>query len=186
MTAIAFDPGPETVGLAFDLPDGWICLDLQAPELPARVDRLLHVVLEGIVSNTPAAQQCVRDLVARLVADGADCLLMCPAVDGMDVAITGGVFVCAPLRVSGTDLYRTLDDRGDAVALGEIDGLPIVSLVRPSAASAPGQISSVQVVYLICGGGATVVLSFAAADHFDPRRVVDEVARLVSGARVVR
>jgi hypothetical protein len=186
MNLAALDEHAGPTGVAFDLPAGWCCLDLREPALGDRVDHLLSGLPGVVVADPSSATPGIRDLVARLVADGADCLLLRPAVDGSDVAIAGGVFVSAPLRVSGALLYQLLDEGGEAVALGDLDGLPIVALVRPIAAAAPGALASVEVSYLICGDAATVLLSFAAADRFDPRRVVGEVARVVSGARVVR
>jgi hypothetical protein len=186
MIPLALDAQDEAVGLAFDLPDGWICLDLRMPGLAGRVDQVLHVVLDGGVSRDPLVEQGIRDLVDRLVADGAHCLLMRPAVDGARVAITGGVFVSAPLRVSGAELYRTLDERGQPVALGDIDGMPIVSLVCPAPVPASRPVPGLQIVYLVCGDAATVLLSFAAAEASDPKCIVDEVARVLSRARVVR
>jgi hypothetical protein len=189
MNLAALDEQAEPTGptgLAFDLPAGWCCFDLREPALDDRVDDLLSELPGGVVADPPGGEPGIRDVIARLVSDGADCLVLRPAVDGSDVAIAGGVFVSAPLRVSGAHLYHLLDERGEAVALGDLDGLPIVSLVRPVAAAAASALVSLQVVYLICGDRATILLSFAAADRFDPRRVVGEVARVVSGARVVR
>ncbi len=187
MSAVASDQRTEAGGLEFELPERWTCLDLRAPQLADRIDQLLQVVREGIASCTPADEQSIRDLVATLVASGAHCLLLRPATDAADCAISGGVFVSAPISVPAHELHRILDERGEAVALGDLDGLPIISLVGPvrSAEGAPMPVG-VQVAYLICAEGASVMLSFTATGGVDRKRLVGEVAAVVSRARVVR
>lgn len=178
MTAVA---GRSESGLKFDLPDGWWCLDVRGPRVAERLDQLLCDALDP---NVPAqAREQVHASVARLVAQGAHCLLLRP---GRDVAVTGGVFALPPLGVAGADLYRALDERGEAVALGDLDGVPIVSMVRRVPPRRAGVIAILQINYLVCATGGSVLLTFAAADEVEPGHVIREVARIVSAARVVR
>ncbi len=187
MSAVAFGQRADAGGLEFELPDGWTCVDLRAPHLADRIDQLLRVVLDGIASRTPADEQSIRDLVATLVAGGAHCLLLRPATDAADCAISGGVFVSAPISVPAQELHRILDERGEAVALGDLDGLPIISLVGPAwSAEGVPLAAGVQVAYVICADDASVMLSFTAAGGFDRKRLIGEVAAVLSRARVVR
>ncbi len=179
MTAVT--SGRSTAGLAFELPDGWWCLDVRGPRVADRLDQLLRDALDPNVSGD--ARERVRSSVARLAAQGAQCLLLRP---GGDVPITAGVFALPPFHVAGADLYRALDERGEAVALGDLDGVPVVSLVRRMPPGRVGTIAILQITYLVCADGGSVLLTFAAADEVEPGRVIREVARIVSAARVVR
>jgi len=171
----------STTGLAFDLPDGWWRLDVRGPRVADRVDQLLRDALDANVLGD--ARERERSSVTRLAAQGAHCLLLRP---GGDVPITAGVFALPPFRVAGADLYRALDERGEAVALGDLDGVPVVSMVRRMPPGRVGAIAILQITYLVCADGGSVLLTFAAADEVEPGRVIREVARIVSAARVVR
>jgi len=177
----AVTAGRSTTGLAFDLPDGWWRLDVRGPRVADRVDQLLRDALDANVSGD--ARERVRSSVERLAAQGAHCLLLRP---GGDVPITAGVFALPPFRFAGADLYRALDERGEAVALGDLDGVPVVSIVRRMPPGRAGAIAILQITYLVCADGGSVLLTFAAADEVEPGRVIREVARIVSAARVVR
>jgi hypothetical protein len=179
VTAVTADR--STTGLAFDLPDGWWRLDVRGPRVADRVDQLLRDALDANVSGD--ARERVRSSVERLAAQGAHCLLLRP---GGDVPITAGVFALPPCRFAGADLYRALDERGEAVALGDLDGVPVVSIVRRMPPGRAGAIAILQITYLVCADGGSVLLTFAAADEVEPGRVIREVARIVSAARVVR
>jgi hypothetical protein len=183
VTTVASRP-VEAAGLEFELPDGWWSLDVRPPRLADRLDELLSDALGPATSAD--VRDRVRASVARLAADGAHCLLLRPALGATDVAVTGGVFTLPPFGLDGADLYSALDERGEAVALGDLDGVPIVSMVRRVPAGGASEIAILQIIYLVCAGGGSVMLTFAAADEIQPGRVVREVARVVSAARVVR
>ena len=184
MTAVTAGRCTEGTGLAFELPDGWWSLDVRGPRLADRLDQLLR---DALAPNMSAeARERVRASVTRLAAQGAHCLLLRPAAGADGVAVTAGVFALPPFRVPGADLYRALDARGEAVALGDLDGVPIVSMVRRVPPGRAGAIAILQITYLVCAGGGSVLLTFAAADEVEPGRVIREVARIVSAARVVR
>ncbi len=100
--------------------------------------------------------------------------------------ITAGIFALPPFRFAAADLYRALDERGEAVALGDLDDVPVVSIVRRMPPGRGGAIAILQITYLVCADGGSVLLTFAAADEVEPGRVIREVARIVSAARVVR
>jgi len=173
----------STTGLTFDLPDGWWCLDVRGPRVADRVDQLLRDALDP---DVPAEiRERVRGSVTRLAAQGAHCLLLRPG-GAEGVAVTAGVFALPPVRVAGEDLYRALDERGEPVALGDLDGVPIVSMVRRLPPGPASAIAILQITYLVCADGGSVLLTFAAADEVEPGRVIHEVARIVSAARVVR
>jgi hypothetical protein len=183
VTAVTAGRNADATGLAFDLPDGWWCLDVRGPRVADRLDQLLRDALDP---NVPAeVRERVRASVTRLAAEGAHCLLLRPG-GANDVAVTGGVFALPPFRVAGEDLYRALDERGEAVALGDLDGVPIVSIVRRMPPGRAGAIAILQITYLVCADGGSVLLTFAASDEVEPGRVIGEVARIVSAARVVR
>jgi hypothetical protein len=186
VSAVADQRRAEAVGIELDLPDGWWSLDVRPPRLAHRLDRLLGDVLDASVSARE--RERVRASVVRLAAEGARCLLLRPAVDATDVAVTAGVFALPALRVDGADLYRALDERGEAVALGDLDGVPIVSTVRrvPAGDMSAVAIGILQISYLVCAEKGGVLLTFAAADAVEPGRLVRDVARVVSAARVLR
>jgi hypothetical protein len=79
-----------------------------------------------------------------------------------------------------------LEQQGEAAALANLDDVPIVSVIRrvpaPDAHTAP----LVQVTYLVCADAAGVRLTFSAASHVEPSRLVGDLAQVVSRARVVR
>lgn len=158
--------GRGAIGVEFELPDGWYCLDPHQPDSPDVLHRLMP---PGISAPPVLDALCAADVRLALVHPGVP-------------AITGAVGIAPPLAVSGAEVYRTLEEAGEAVGFGDLDGLPVVSLVRHAYA----ETTLVQITYLVCAEAATGTLTFAGPAVPDTKSVVGEVAHVLSGARVVR
>lgn len=172
------------MGVEFDLPAGWWCLDLTRPAVAQRLAELLRE-LRGLGMRVPDADRHTLAYVGWLRDQGASIALVRPGDECAGPAICGGVFVERPLPVSGADLYTQLDAGGEAVALGDLGGIPVVSHVGRRRADDVAALDMVQITYLLCATGACVVLSFHAAEGAGVERVVCEVARVVSAAQLV-
>ncbi|HZE48643.1 MAG TPA: hypothetical protein VE074_03715 [Jatrophihabitantaceae bacterium] len=174
--------------LSVDLPDGWWCLDLNESALSDQVARLYGALREAGRPATAAAEQNAIALANWLHGEGASIALLRPGNDALATAICGGVFVRDPLPVAGDVLFAALDADGEAVALGDLDGIPIVSHVRRTPADDPPHSPMLHVSYFICAPSMCIVITFVVAETSEihgVKGVVAEVARVVSGARVV-
>jgi hypothetical protein len=171
-------------GVEFDLPAGWWCLDLTQLAAAQRLGELLRL-LRGSDRRPPDANRHTLAYVSWLRDQGASIALVRPGDECAGPAICGGVFVERPLPVSGADLYAQLDACGEAVALGDLGGIPVVSHIGRGRADDVTALDMVQITYLLCAAGACVVLSFYAAEGAGVERVVGEVARVVSAAQLV-
>ncbi len=165
--------------LDVELPDGWYCVDLPVP--PDRREETFPA------SGAAAFADWLHD-------QGAGLALIRPGDAAVPAAICGGVFVVDRLPVAGDMLFAVLDAEGEAVALGDLDGIPIVSHVRrePADDVRPGPM--LHITYFVCAPSMCVVMTFGAPEGSTtfgaPERngskcVVDEVAKIVSAARVV-
>lgn len=169
MSACAKDGATQcscALGLEFRLPEGWYCVDPQEPASAAVLARLLP---PGLTAPPVMAALCGVRAPLALVHPGMP-------------AITGAVLLAPPLSVTAAQAWRTLHESGEAVGFGNLDGLPVISLIRHSRAD----VELVQTTYLICGRTATATLTFAGPALPDAKSVVGEVAHVVSRARVVR
>ncbi|HEY3087781.1 MAG TPA: hypothetical protein VGJ59_06940 [Jatrophihabitantaceae bacterium] len=140
-----------------ELPQDWRCFELTDPSDP---------------------------LSTWLVSRGARFALLRPGDDVLPMAIFGGVFLF-DLGVAGDVLYSALDADGHAVALGEAAGVPIVAHLRREPPGGARQVPTMLVTYFVCAPGGCAVIAFVAPEFGDVRRVVGEVARVISGVRVV-
>jgi len=186
--------------LRVDLPDGWWCLDLNEATLPDQVARIYEALREAGGSATSTAEQSAVAFANWLHGEGASIALLRPGNDALATAICGGVFVLDPLPVPGDVLFAALDAEGEAVALGDLAGVPIVSHIRRTPADDLSHSPMLHVSYFICAPGMCIVITFMAAasvataataaeaetsDIHGVKSVVAEVARVVSAARVV-
>jgi hypothetical protein len=139
-----------------DLPHGWHCFELEEPS---------------------------DALSSWLLARGARLALLRTADEALPAAICGGVFLLDE-PVAGDVLYSALDADGKAVALGDLDGIPITAHLRCEPRGSQSS-PAVLVTYFICAPCGCVVISFMA-EFGDVTRVVREVARVISAVRVVQ
>jgi hypothetical protein len=141
-----------------ELPDGWRCFEpTEAPDA----------------------------LSTWLVARGAKLALLRAGDEALPAAICGGVFLLDE-PVAGDVLYSTLDATGQAVALGDLDGIPIIAHLRREPGGGSRPLSTLLVTYFICAPTRCAVIAFLAPEFGDVKRVVAEVARLISAVRVVQ
>jgi len=183
--------------LDIDLPDGWWCLDLNEAALADQVARLYEALREA---GAPAAEQSAVVFANWLRGEGASIALLRPGNNTLATAICGGVFVLDPLPVPGDVLFAALDAEGEAVALGDLEGVPIVSHIRWTPADDLAHSPMLQVSYFICAPSKCIVITFVALktaataataataetlESHGVKSVVAEVARVVSAARVV-
>ncbi len=150
------------IGVEFELPDGWVRL---AWDRPHRVGGQL------------AATGTAPHLLVRLPDDREG-----PG----SPAILGVLLVRAPLPVGPDDLRALLDAQGESVAQADLDGVPLLAIVRREPATAQHPLPTVLVTYLLACAGATLLLVFEAVPVPSERAVVREIARVVSAARIVR
>lgn len=143
--------------LEVELPDGWRCLELTEPDA----------------------------LSTWLVSRGATLALLRPGHDGLPAAICGGLFLL-DLPVAGEVLYSALDAEGQAVALGDLDGIPVVAQLRREPAGDPLSVPTLLVTYFICAPSGCAVIAFMAPESGDVTRIVCEVAKVISAVRVVQ
>lgn len=144
--------------LSVELPDGWQCLDLT-------------------VSSDAFS--------ARLAECGASLALLRPGDEALPVAICGAVFLLdAP--VTGDVLYSALAADGEAVALGDLGGIPIVAHLRRDPPDESRSVATVLITYFICATNRCVVLTFLAPEFGHLTRVIGEVATVISAVRVVQ
>jgi hypothetical protein len=144
--------------LDVELPDGWCCVELSEP---------------------PDA------FSTWLASRGARLALLRPGNEALPAAICGGVFLL-DMPVAGEVLYAALDADGQAVALGELDGIPIVAHLRREPVADSGQMAMLLVTYFICAPSRCAVIAFMAPEFGDIPRVVGEVAKVISAVRVVQ
>jgi hypothetical protein len=154
--------------LEVELPEGWRGVDL-----PAAADA------DGW--SAPA----VAKLAARLQERGAVVALLRTGDEAVPTAICGGVFLLDELAIDGDALYVALEEDGEPVALGDLDGIPIISHVRRAPADDVTPAATVNITYFICAPSMCIVITFVAVDCGDRKGIVGEVAKIVSAARVV-
>jgi hypothetical protein len=169
------------VGIDFDLPDGWWCLDLDDPKLTERFDALRA---DGR-TITPESERRAAAELRGLAERGTTIALLRPADDERPVAVCGGVFVGAGLDVDGVELFRTLDDDGEPVAIGDLGGIPIVSHIRRERVDHHQPAPILQITYFICPPGMCIVVIFVASEIVAANCIVNDVATVMSAARVV-
>jgi hypothetical protein len=167
--------------IRIELPDGWLCLDLES----AQPDQLRAAVVASGGPSTPDAEQSVLGVARWLREQGASTALLRPGDDVLSAAICGGLFVLDALPIEGDALYAALDAEGEPVALGSIEGIPIISHVYPEPPNDELPTPTLRVTYFICAPSMCIVIIFVAVDCGDRKTVVDEVAKIVSAARVV-
>jgi hypothetical protein len=156
------------VRLDVELPEGWCCFDLAVPS-----DQLTELL----------DHQYLRAFAQWLRDNGASIALMRQGDEVVPGAICGGVFVLDRMPVDGAVLFALLDADGEPVALGDLGGLPIVAHIRRE--STDGPVAVLHVTYFICAPGMCVVIAFGGREIGGVRGVVEEVAKIVSAARVV-
>jgi hypothetical protein len=177
--------------LTVDLPDGWWCLDLNEAALSDQVARLYRALREAGVPASSVAEQSAVAFANWLHGEGASIALLRPGNDALATAICGGVFVLDALAVPGDVLFAALDAEGEPVAIGDLDGVPIVSHIRWTPADDLSHSPMLHVSYFICAPSMCIVITFVAAATAETsgihgvKGVVAEVARVVSAARVV-
>lgn len=125
------------------------------------------------------------ELAGWLHEQGAAAGLLRAGDEAVPAAICGGVFLFDQLSVDGNALYVALEEDGEPVALGDLDGIPIISHVRRAPRDDAMPLPMLHISYLLCPPGICVVITFVAPDCDDRRSVVNEVAKIVSAARVV-
>jgi hypothetical protein len=140
-----------------ELPPDWRCFELTDPSDP---------------------------LSTWLVSRGARVALLRPGDEVLPMAICGGVFLL-DVGVAADVFYSALDADGHAVALGEVDGVPIVAHLCRERAGGSRPMSTMLVTYFICAPGGCAVIAFVAPEFGDLRRLVGEAAKVISGVRVV-
>lgn len=146
--------------LSVELPDGWRCQELTA------------------LTVAP-------DAFSTWLADrGASLALLRPADEALPVAICGGVFVL-DVPVPGDVLYSALAAHGEAVALGDPDGIPLVAHLRRDPPDNSRPVATLIFTYFICATSGCVVITFVAPQLGEANRVVREVAEVISAVRVV-
>lgn len=161
--------------LDFTLPAGWWCLEL--------IDGLDLADQLGSPGATAEITRSALDSARWLRDQGASIALLRPGTPQQPAALCGGVFVTEP--TAGVEAYQALDAAGEAVALGDLGGIPIISHIRPVAVDHESTGSAVQISYLICPPSMCIVIIFVARECGDRKGVVDEVAKIVSAVRVV-
>lgn len=169
--------GPQTVParLDFDLPGGWWCLDLVAgTDMPDQIRSL------GLAADV---ERGALGTAAWLRDQGAGIALLRPGSPDGPSAICGGVFIAE--ATAGTELYETLDAAGEAVALGDLHGIPIISHISWSPGDDQTSRSTMHVSYLICPPSMCIVITFVALDCDDRKHILAELAKIVSAVRVV-
>lgn len=124
------------------------------------------------------------ELSTWLVSRGARLALLRPGDEVLPVAICGGVFLL-DVPVAGDVLYSALDADGQAVALGDLAGIPLVAHLRHEPADDSQTVPTVVVTYFLCAASGCVVIAFMAPEFGNVRGVVGEVARVISALRVV-
>jgi len=154
--------------LEVELPDGWRGVDLPAA---AEVDG----------RSAPATAK----ITAWLHERGAVAALLRAGDEAVPAAICGGVFLLDELAIDGDTLYVALEDDGEPVALGDLDGIPIISHVRRAPPDDVMPTPTVNITYFICAPSMCIVITFLAPEIGGAKCVVDEVAKIVSAARVV-
>lgn len=154
--------------LEVELPDGWRGVDL-----PAAPD------IDGW--SGPGVAKLVGELHER----GAVVALLRAGDAAVPAAICGGVFLLDELAVDGDALYVALEDDGEPVALGDLDGIPIISHVRRAPPDDVMPAATVNITYFICAPSMCIVITFLAPEIGGAKVIVDEVAKIVSAARVV-
>lgn len=157
-----------TARLDVELPEGWCCFDLAV-----RSDQLTELL----------DNEYLPTYVHWLQDNGASIALMRPGDEAVPGAICGGVFVLDGMPVDGAVLFAALDADGEPVALGDLGGVPIVSHIRRE--STDGPVAVLHITYFICLAGMCVVMTFGGRQMGGVRGVVEEVAKIVSAARVV-
>lgn len=140
-----------------DLPDGWRCRELAEPS---------------------------DALSTWLASRGARLALLRPGDEVLPVAICGGVFLLE-VPIAGNALYSAFDADGQAVALGDLAGIPIVAHLRHEPAGDSRPVPTLLVTYFLCAPSGCAVIAFIAPEFGDVRRVVGEVAKVISAVRVV-
>jgi hypothetical protein len=143
--------------LEVELPDGWCCFEL---------------------AETDA-------LSTWLLARGATLALLRPGDEVLPAAICGSVFAL-DLPVAGDVLYAALDADGQAVALGALDGIPVVAQLRREPPGDSLRVSRLLVSYFICAPSGCAVIAFMAPESGEVTRIVSEVAKVISAVRVVQ
>ena len=143
--------------LEVELPDGWRCLELTEPD---------------------AVSTWLR-------SRGATLALLRPGDEVLPAAICGGLFLL-DLPVTGDVLYSALEADGQAVALGDLDGIPIVAQLRREPAGDSLPVPTLLVTYFICAPTGCVVIAFMAPESGEVTRIVGEVAKVISAVRVVQ
>lgn len=182
MTAV--DQPRPVVGIDFDLPDGWWCLDLDDPQLAERLGERFYSLRAGGRKITSESERRVAAELRELVERGAGIALLHPADDTWPAAICGGVFV-GSIDVDGAELFRTLDDEGEPVALGDLSGIPIVSHIRREPVDHRRPSPILHITYFICAPGMCIVIKFVAPEIVAANCIVNDVATVISAARVV-
>jgi hypothetical protein len=177
MSPVGHRPVAIEARLDVDLPDGWWCLDLAAASLSDDVAALTEESARpDLVPSTMASATWLRN-------QGASVALFRPGNDAVPAAICGGVIVVD--TVPGPELYAALDAEGEPVALGDLDGIPIISHVRREHDDHALPSPMLQITYFICAPSRCIVVIFVAPGFGYVKCVVDEVASVVSAARVV-
>ena len=103
----------------------------------------------------------------------------------MPAAICGGVFLLDDLAIDGDALYVAFEEDGEPVALGDLDGIPIISHVRRAPPDEVIPVASINITYFICAPSMCIVITFLAPEIGGVQCIVDEVAKIVSAVRVV-
>ncbi len=127
----------------------------------------------GLTFDLPDGWWCL-DVRGPRVADRVDQLLR----DALDANVPGD----ARARVRSS-VTRLAGEGAQSLLLRPGGDVPMVRRLPPGRV---GAIAILQITYLVCADGGSVLLTFAAADEVEPGRVIREVARIVSAARVVR
>jgi hypothetical protein len=157
-----------TPRLDVELPRGWHSFDL-----PVRSDQL-EELFDGYL----------RAFAHWLHDKGASIGLVRPGDEAVPGAICGGVFVLERMPVDGAVLFAALDADGEPVAIGDLDGIPIVSHIRREPVDGV-PFAVLHITYFICAPGMCIVMAFGGSEIGGVRGVVEEVAKIVSAARVV-
>lgn len=164
--------------LQIDLPEGWQPVELD-PTVPS--EQVMRLGSAG--GFTAAVATAAREVATWLGERGAGIALFRPADEMVPVSICGGLFIRDALPISGDVLFAALDAEGEPVALGDLDGVPVVAHIRRDDESAP--LPMLRVSYFLCAPGTCIVVIFVAPESIDEKCVVHEVAKIISAARVV-
>jgi hypothetical protein len=177
-------PAPAPPRLQVDLPESWWCVDLggdlgeaAAPAVPSGGGPATGPAVRGDI------ERGALSYAAWLRDQGARVALLRPADDAVPAAICGGVFLLDP--VPDYELYAALELDGDAVVLGDLAGLPVISHVRHESDGLASPLPVWHLTYFVCAPSLCVVIVFVAPATGSERRVVRELAQIVSTARVV-